>query len=97
MFEGSYGFSPGSVGLTFLGLGVGSLLGVGVFAVTSDKIMKKASAEAAATASRTGQPDPGMKPELRLTMMIKTAPLIPIGLLIYAWTTEYRVHVRFMS
>ncbi len=58
VFEGEYGFSPGSVGLTYLGIGIGCLLGVGIFGVASDKILKHMSAKGA------------MKPEYRLPPMI---------------------------
>ena len=58
VFEVGYGFSSGSVGLTYLGIGIGCLLGVGIFGFASDKILKHMSAK--------GE----MKPEYRLPPMI---------------------------
>ena len=79
VFEGQYGFSQGTVGLTYLGLGIGMFLGVGVFGAASDYIVKKKS--------KTGT----MKPEHRLPPMIPGAFLIPLGLFIYGWTVEKHV------
>ncbi|MCJ1381871.1 hypothetical protein MMC17_004983 [Xylographa soralifera] len=59
VFEQEYKFSPNIVGLTFLGVGVGMILGAVVFGVISDRRLKKAQAS---------QMD--MKPEYRLHIMI---------------------------
>ena len=67
VFEDRYGFSQGSVGLTYLGIGVGSLIGTIVFGIASDRIVKAKSA--------AGE----MKPEYRLPPMIPGAWAIPIG------------------
>lgn len=67
VYEGSYGFSQGSVGLTFLGIGVGSLFGVIIFGAGSDRLMKYLSKGGA------------MKPEYRLPLMIPGSFLLPIG------------------
>ena len=58
VFEVDYNFSSGSVGLTYLGIGIGCLFGVGIFGFASDKILKHMSAK--------GE----MKPEYRLPPMI---------------------------
>lgn len=79
VFEGTYGFSQGTVGLTYLGIGVGSIMGLVAFGVSSDLIMKKKSAK--------GE----MKPEYRLPPMIPGAMFIPIGLFWYGWTAEKHV------
>ena len=92
LFEGQYHFSSGSVGLAYLGLGVGSLVGVGVFAWYSDRSIKKRTASADALAAAAGQESAGMKPEYRLPPLVLGTPLIPIGLLLYGWTAEYHVH-----
>ena len=80
VFEQQYHFSSGSVGLTFLGIGVGSVFGVITFGVASDKILKYMSAK--------GE----MKPEYRLPPMIPGAFVIPVGLFIYGWTSEKLAH-----
>lgn len=98
VFENTYHFSPGSVGLTYLGIGLGSILGLLLFGSVSDRIVKAKSA--------AGE----MKPEYRLPPMIPGAWAIPIGckfsyryisvdlcmlnglVFIYGWTAEKGVH-----
>ena len=67
VYESQYHFSQGSVGLTFLGIGIGSLAGVIIFGIASDRIVK--------AKSRGGE----MKPEYRLPPMIPGSFLVPIG------------------
>ena len=92
VFQRYYGFGSGTVGLVYLGLGVGSLAGVGWFSVASDKSMKKAAAKADAEADAAGTEREGMKPEYRLPPLMYGAVFLPAGLFIYGWTAEYRVH-----
>ncbi|KAL8806222.1 MAG: hypothetical protein Q9182_001497 [Xanthomendoza sp. 2 TL-2023] len=99
VFESTYHFSSGAVGLTYLGIGIGSFMGLFVFGAASDRIVKYKS--------KHGE----MKPEYRLPPMIPGAWVIPIGrtccaphvhhysytnplleVLIYGWTAEKRVH-----
>ena len=80
VFEKQYGFSQGTVGLTFLGIGVGSLLGLFTFGLVSDKLVKKMAAK--------GE----MKPEYRLPPLIPGSLVIPIGLFWYGWTAETHQH-----
>jgi len=80
VFENNYGFSQGTVGLTFLGLGVGSLIGLFLFGMISDRLVKKMSAK--------GE----MKPEYRLPPLIPGSLLIPVGLFWYGWSAQARVH-----
>lgn len=80
VFQGIYGFSSGTVGLTYVGLGVGSLLGVLAFAAVSDRILKRKSAK--------GE----MKPEYRIPPMIPGGFLIPIGLFWYGWSAKEHTH-----
>lgn len=97
VFQDNYHFSQGTVGLTYLGIGIGSLVGVVAFGVASDRIMKKKSA--------LGE----MKPEYRLPPMIPGSFAVPVGckcladdfliwnlisvapVLLYGWTAEHRV------
>ena len=67
VYEVQYHFSAGSVGLTYLGIGVGSLIGVITFGIASDRIMK--------ALAKGGE----MKAEYRLPPMIPGSFLIPIG------------------
>lgn len=92
VFEQYYGFSTSLVGLAYIGLGVGSLSAVFIYSGTSDRYMRKKAAEADAAAEASGGVKEGMKPEYRLPMLPVGAIMLPIGLFIYGWTAEKRVH-----
>jgi|SRR3569833_1567383 len=81
-FEAYYGFSTSTVGLSYLGLGIGSMIGLAYFSAVSDRYIRKQSA-------LEGQ---GMKPEYRLQPLPYGALLLPVGFFIYGWTAEYHVH-----
>jgi multidrug resistance protein len=80
VFEEQYGFSTGSIGLSYLGIGIGCLVGLGIFGYASDKILKIKSAK--------GE----MKPEYRLPPIVYGAPLVPIGLFWYGWSAQAKIH-----
>ena len=80
VFERDYHFSQGNVGLVFLGIGVGSLLGLFIFGLASDRIVKRMSAK--------GE----MKPEYRLPPLIPGSLIIPIGLFWYGWSCKAHLH-----
>ncbi|XXH02925.1 hypothetical protein Hte_009315 [Hypoxylon texense] len=82
VFQEYYGFSTSTVGLAFLGLGVGSMIGILLFSATSDKYIQRKAAENKS----------GMKPEYRLPLLPLGALLIPAGLFIYGWTADFHVH-----
>lgn len=82
VFMKNYGFSASKVGLVYLGLGIGSMIGLVFFSITSDRTLKK-------MAARDGQ---GMKPEYRLWPVPIGAVMLPIGFFIYGWTVEYHTH-----
>jgi hypothetical protein len=82
VFEGQYGFSQGSVGLSYLGIGIGSLLGLMVLGATSDRILKHLSKKNGGV----------KKPEYRLPAMIPGSFFVPASLFIYGWTAYYKVH-----
>ena len=84
VFEEQYGFSSGVSGLSYLGLGTGMFLGLGLFSVLSDRLMKKKS--------RGGE----MKAEYRLAPMVYFTPIIPIGFFWYGWSAQAHVHVRII-
>ncbi|KAI0102652.1 cycloheximide resistance protein [Nemania sp. FL0031] len=92
VFQDQYGFSTALVGLSFIGLGVGSFIGVIIYSATSDKYISKKAAEADKLADETGTEKKGMKPEYRLPLLPVGAIFIPIGLFIYGWTAEKKVH-----
>ncbi|KAK3072520.1 hypothetical protein LTR53_006656 [Teratosphaeriaceae sp. CCFEE 6253] len=83
VFEEHYGFSSSTVGLVYIGCGIGNLLGLAILGKVSDPIMKSLAKK---------HNDGKIKPEYRLPMLMYAGPLIPIGLFIYGWTTQYHVH-----
>lgn len=78
VYEELYHFSQGAVGLTYLGIGIGSLLGLVIFGIISDKILKRM------TAKNNGV----MKPEFRLPPLIPGSFMVPIGLFWYGWSAD---------
>lgn len=109
LFEQQYGFDGVRAGLAFLGLGVGSMLGVAYFSSASDRYIKnkaKEAGELAADDDNDDNDDDGeegmatrrrlsvgaIKPEYRLPPLRLGAVLLPVGLFIYGWTAQYKVH-----
>ncbi|TVY17719.1 Efflux pump radE [Lachnellula arida] len=82
VFIQTYGFSRGIAGLSYLGLGIGMIIGLVVFSQTSDRGMQRLAAKN----------DGVVKPEYRFPPMIPAGFLIPGGLFVYGWTAEYAVH-----
>ena len=80
VFQQQYGFTTGTSGLAYLGLGVGTMSGLVIFGIFSDSI--------AAAKRKTSV----AKPEHRLPLTMYTSLLIPVGMFWYGWTTEHRVH-----
>lgn len=81
IFENTYHFSSSNVGLAYLGLGAGMLLGQAIMGFASDYLVK--------TAMRRNNGK--MKPEFRLPPMIPAAFFIPAGLFMYGWSSKYAV------
>jgi MFS family permease len=82
VFESKYHFEGGTVGLAYLGIGIGMFAGLFISGATSDRFVVKLT-------ERNGGE---RKPEYRLPMMIPAALVIPIGLFIYGWSAQYAVH-----
>jgi hypothetical protein len=82
VYEGQYGFSQGSVGLAYLGIGVGSMIGLFILGASSDRLVKSLTAKNGGVA----------KPEYRLPPMILGAWFVPLSLFWYGWTAEKRDH-----
>ncbi|KAH8651173.1 major facilitator superfamily domain-containing protein [Xylariales sp. PMI_506] len=80
VFEESYGLTSSQVGLVYIGLGLGSLLGMFWFSVDSSREVKKKQEGGEA------------KPEVRLKLFPVAAVLLPAGFFIYGWTANYTVH-----
>lgn len=82
LFEQEYGFSTGSVGLSYIGIGVGSVIGLFIAGGLSDPIVRSL------TKKNGGDP----KPEYRLHIMIMASLFVPAGLFLYGWTAEKKEH-----
>ncbi|OAA79021.1 Major facilitator superfamily domain, general substrate transporter [Akanthomyces lecanii RCEF 1005] len=67
-------------GLAYLGLGIGMIISIVLFAVFSDKLLH--------------QPREGTleRPELRLILMMWSTPVIPIGFFWYGWSADKVTH-----
>ncbi|TVY82541.1 Efflux pump radE [Lachnellula suecica] len=81
VFIDTYGFSQGTSGLAYLGLGIGMFAGLIAFGIGSDKLIKTLSAKNGGV----------MKPEFRFPPMIPASFFVPAGLLLYGWTAKYGV------
>ena len=81
VFEETYHFRPNIVGLSYLGVGVGYLLGQITYARLGDLILKKMAAK------RGGE----LKPEYRLPLSIVGGFCIPIGFFWYGWSAQAKV------
>ncbi|RMZ71638.1 integral membrane [Pyrenophora seminiperda CCB06] len=79
-FLDMYHWAPKKLGLAYLGIAVGNLLGMLGGSAVSDSLVRRRA--------RKGD----MRPELRLHPMIFWWPLVSIGLFVYAWTAQHAVH-----
>ncbi|CAN8102830.1 unnamed protein product [Discula destructiva] len=79
----SYGFSTGIGGLHYISLGVGFFLGAQVCAPLQDRIYARLKQRYGVAVGR---------PEFRVPMMVPGAVLMPVGLVVYGWTAQYRTH-----
>lgn len=78
VFVSLYGWSIGVSGLSYIGLGIGFMLGVVVIGSTSDRIMAK----------HTKQNNNIRVPEVRLKVCAFFSFLIPLSFWWYGWSTE---------
>ncbi|EAQ90271.1 hypothetical protein CHGG_02206 [Chaetomium globosum CBS 148.51] len=82
VFEGQYGFTTSTSGLVYLGLGISMVFAVPVFNSLNKRMIVRAIA--------LGLPGPRL--EQRLLPMIWFSPSVAVGLFIYGWGAEYKVH-----
>ncbi|KAI1649923.1 MFS multidrug transporter [Daldinia loculata] len=83
VFESVYNFSSTVVGLSFLGLGIGCVIGVFFCRATLDLWVRRQA--------KSGQ----VQPEQRLPPVIFGGFILPVGLFMYGWTAE--VHTHFLA
>jgi len=82
VFEQNYGFTENNVGLVYIAMGVGMLLGLAFLGFISDRLSKRLAAR-----NNNGV----MKPEYRLPPLIVGGFFIPVGMFIYGWGTDKQV------
>ncbi|KAI9697355.1 MAG: hypothetical protein M1820_007861 [Bogoriella megaspora] len=82
VFTTYYHFAPGSVGLVYISLGIGTASAMAFSSWASDKIV-------ILRAQRANR-DP--VPEDRLWLMLYGSPLAPAGLILYGWSAQYHLH-----
>ncbi|KAL8689865.1 MAG: hypothetical protein Q9224_004542 [Gallowayella concinna] len=77
-----YHESVGIAGLNYISMGLGFTLGAQIFSPLNDRIYRIFK-------SKNGGVG---KPEFRIPIMIPGSVLSPVGLFIYAWTSQYHTH-----
>ncbi|KAI6782008.1 putative transporter -like protein [Emericellopsis cladophorae] len=82
LFMYEYGFSEGNIGLTYLGIGIGSAIGLFINANVSDRVAIHMKT------MRGGV----HQPEYRLPPAMYACWLIPTGVLWFGWTADYHCH-----
>ncbi|EPE24961.1 MFS general substrate transporter [Glarea lozoyensis ATCC 20868] len=87
LWQKQYGESVSIGGLNYITLGIGYCLGIQLSSYFQDKLYRKLKIK-----------NNGIGlPEFRAPLMIPTAIMLPIGLFVYGWTAEYKVHWIFPS
>lgn len=89
VFQKTYNFETKITGLVYLGMGIGSFIGIGCFGFDSSRELKKRKEIDAGAVDGTTNV---AKPEVRLKLLPVAAIIFPIGFFIYGWTTDYRTH-----
>lgn len=82
VFETVYGFDTGQIGLSFLGFGIGTWIGLVVAGLTSDRLMHH-------LVKRNGG---AMLPRYRLPLSIIGGVLSPIGFFWFGWAADQKQH-----
>jgi hypothetical protein len=85
VFQETYHFPTNILGLSYTGLGVGTIIGMVINAKLSDAAVRR-------TITAQDSSEERAEPEVRLRMLPLGGIFLPIGLFIYGWTAEYHVH-----
>ncbi|KAI3556005.1 hypothetical protein CABS03_09624 [Colletotrichum abscissum] len=83
VYRDTYGFGSVGAGLSFIGGGVGNILGLAYVGSLSDKIIQRRQAEGK---------DPKPEDRLHLILTVPSSLTIPIGLMMYGWTADKQLH-----
>lgn len=82
LFQSRYGFTTGTTGLAYLGIGIGMFIGLSAMGVISDRLL----------VSKTRANNGVSKPEFRLPPMMYGSFFIPVGLFWYGWAAYANTH-----
>ncbi|KAK6464911.1 multidrug resistance protein 4 [Scheffersomyces coipomensis] len=82
VYRDDYGFSIGISGLMYLPMAIGYLIGTAFWTFTIDKVYHRLIAKNNGIA----------KPEFRLPCLCFSGVGIPVGLIWYGWSAQYRLH-----
>lgn len=101
VFKEYYHFSDSAVGLAFVGMGVGSIIGVVVYSIAANRYVKRKKAAVSRSDESTDIEEVSgvsqtriqeLRPEDRLFLLPVGSVMLPAGLLIYGWTIQYHIH-----
>jgi MFS family permease len=81
VFGDVYKWNEGIIGLSYLGCGVGFMIGLFLVGATNDKLVNTLT-------KKNGV----RKPEYRMAIMMFATPLISIGLFWYGWAADKKAH-----
>jgi hypothetical protein len=82
VFGTVYGWSEGIIGLSYLGSGIGFVIGMILVGTTNDRMVM-----------RLTKKHGGVRiPEYRMSVMMLFTPLIPVGMFWYGWSAEAGTH-----
>jgi MFS family permease len=81
VFEATYGFTTGTSGLAYIGLGLGNIIGLIIYSATSDRYLQQRSAKGFQ-----------LRPEDRLPLMLSSCPIIAVGMFWYGWSAQAETH-----
>ncbi|SPO40368.1 related to MFS multidrug transporter [Pseudozyma flocculosa] len=83
VFEETYGERPGVASLNYISLAIGFTVGGQVGGRVVDRVYRRL---------RDGRGGGVGQPEYKLPLLMVSSLLLPVGLVVYGWTAERRVH-----
>lgn len=86
LWEGRYGMEKGLASLNYISIAAGSLLGVNICGPVTDTIHRRLKKK-----HGLGEDQPGL-PEFRLPLMIPASVVIPLGIFLFGWSAEAKLH-----
>ncbi|KAG8623341.1 hypothetical protein KVT40_008317 [Elsinoe batatas] len=83
VFVENYGWTPQKSGLVYIGLGIGTIIGLFILGSTSDKLCQHLAKK-----HNNGI----LRPEYRLPPLMYGGVTVPLGLFLYGWATQYTLY-----